>query len=54
MRKPLIIADFKGGAGEKYYLLDRTIQRICVDTCNRNHWVIPFQQVTLHMAQPAE
>lgn len=49
-----IMADFKGGAGSKYRLLDRAIQRICVDTCNRHHWVIPFQQVRVHMAKPPD
>jgi len=44
-----IMADFKGNAGSKYNLFNRTIQRICVDTCNRHHWVIPFQQVRVHM-----
>lgn len=48
-----IMADFKGNAGSKYYLLNRIIQRICVNTCNHHHWVIPFQQVTVHMAEPS-
>jgi len=47
-----IMADFKGNAGSKYKLLDMAVQRICVDTCNRHHWVIPFQQVRVHMAKP--
>jgi len=47
-----VLADFKGEAGSEYRLLERKIQRICVDTCNRHHWVIPFQQVTVHMAKP--
>ena len=45
-----IIADLKGNAGAKYYLFERDIQRICVDACNRHQWVIPFQQVKVHMA----
>jgi hypothetical protein len=49
-----IMADFKGNAGSKYRLFDRTIQGICVDTCNRHHWVIPFQQVRVHMARPSD
>jgi len=49
-----IIADFKGSAGSKYKLFDRAIQRICVDTCNRHRWVIPFQQVRVHMARPPD
>ena len=50
----VIIADFKGSAGSKYKLFDRAIQRICVDTCNRHRWVIPFQQVRVHMARPPD
>jgi hypothetical protein len=49
-----ILADFKGDAGSEYNQLQRTIQRLCVDMCNRHHWVIPFQQVTVHMAKPAD
>jgi len=49
-----IMADFKGNAGSKYKLFNRAIQRICVDTCNRHHWVIPFQQVRVHMAKPSD
>ena len=49
-----IMADFKGNAGSKYNLFNRAIQRICVDTCNRHHWVIPFQQVRVHMAKPPD
>ena len=49
-----IMTDFKGNEGGEYYLLKRTIQQICVDTCNRHHWVIPFQQVTVHMAEPSD
>ena len=45
-----ILADFNGSAGPTHSLLKRTIQRICVDTCNIHNWVIPFQQVTVHMA----
>ena len=47
-----VLADFKGTAGSEYNQYQRTIQRICVDTCNRHDWVIPFQQVTVHMAEP--
>jgi hypothetical protein len=49
-----VLADFKGNAGSKYSLLSRAIQRICVDTCNVHHWVIPFQQVTVHVAEPSD
>ena len=45
-----ILAEFNGKAGSKYWVLERAIQRICVDVCNRHGWVIPFQQVSVHMA----
>ena len=49
-----VLADFKGKAGPDYQRLTRLIQRLCVDACNENHWVIPFSQVTVHMATPLE
>ena len=45
-----ILAEFNGNAGSKYWVLERAIQRICVDVCNLHDWVIPFQQVSVHMA----
>ena len=47
----VILADFQGKAEANYDDLRRAIQRICVDTCNTHDWVIPFTQVTVHMAQ---
>jgi hypothetical protein len=49
-----IMADFKGDAGSKCELFHRTMQHICVDTCNRHHWLIPFQQVRVGMANPSD
>ncbi len=46
-----VIADFSGDVAEFYKRLERTIQRICVDACNRYGWVIPFTQLTLHTAE---
>ncbi len=48
-----VLADFSGTAGDKYYELQRAIQQICVDACNKYGWVIPFTQLTLHMASGA-
>ncbi len=45
-----ILAEFNGKAGSKYWVLERAMQRICVDVCNQHSWVIPFQQVSVHMA----
>lgn len=47
-----ILADFKGGAAERFEKLQRAIQRICVDICNEQDWVIPFTQVTVSQADP--
>jgi hypothetical protein len=47
-----VLADFSGTAAPQYFLLRRVIQRICVDACNANAWVIPFTQLTLHVASP--
>lgn len=45
-----VIADMHGSAARDYDRLQRAIQRICVDACNREGWVIPFTQITLHQA----
>jgi peptidoglycan hydrolase CwlO-like protein len=45
-----VLADFNGKADSRYDYLKRAIQRLCVDACNANNWVIPFTQVTVHMA----
>lgn len=44
-----IMADFSGEAAQDYNKLRRLIQRACVDAANERGWVIPFQQVTVHM-----
>lgn len=49
-----VLADFNQTADSSYAVLERAINRICVDTCNLHHWVIPFQQVTVHMAEPRD
>ena len=46
----VVIADFKGEAADRHDKLERAIQRICVDVCNEQSWVIPFTQVTMHQA----
>jgi hypothetical protein len=47
-----VLADFSGAASPQYFVLRRAIQRICVEACNANGWVIPFTQLTLHVASP--
>jgi hypothetical protein len=46
-----ILADFSGKVAQYYNVLDRAIQRIAVDACNKYGWVIPFTQLTLHTAK---
>ncbi len=45
-----LMVDFEGEAATDYDEITRLVNRIAVDACNANGWVIPFQQVTLHMA----
>ena len=43
-------AAFSGEAAESYGRIRRLLQRLAVDACNANAWVIPFNQVTVHLA----
>jgi small-conductance mechanosensitive channel len=43
-----------GRAAKAYYRAQRLIQQACVDACNREGWVIPFTQVTVHAAAVSE
>ncbi|HUT39955.1 MAG TPA: hypothetical protein VM011_01325, partial [Gammaproteobacteria bacterium] len=40
----------KGSAAKAYFKAQRLVQQACVDTCNREGWVIPFTQITVHTA----
>jgi len=42
-----------GRAAKAYYKAQRLVQQACVDACNREGWVIPFTQVTVHAADAA-
>jgi len=44
----MIYVTMKGEAADSYYVLNRLLQKICVDTCNGHGWVIPFNQLTVH------
>jgi hypothetical protein len=46
------LADFRGEAAPAYERLRRRLQSLAVDACNLHGWVIPFSQVTVHMAAP--
>ncbi len=35
-------------AAPAYFRAQRLVQQACVDTCNREGWVIPFTQITVH------
>ena len=41
----------KGRAGKAFFKAQRLIQQACVETCNREGWVIPFTQITVHSAK---
>lgn len=46
--------DLDGSQAGEYAPQRRYLSRICVDVCNENGWVIPFQQLTLHVAPKTE
>ncbi len=41
---------FDSAAAESYLQLNRLLQKLAVDACNANGWVIPFSQMTVHLA----
>jgi small-conductance mechanosensitive channel len=47
----LVFASMDGSRAANYFAVGRLIQSTCVDICNREGWVIPFTQVTLHQAE---
>jgi small-conductance mechanosensitive channel len=49
-----IYASFTGDAADSYFRIRRTLQSLAVDACNTNGWVIPFNQVTVHLAQEGQ
>jgi hypothetical protein len=46
----VVIASFSGAAADAYFVIQRLLQRLAVDACNKHHWVIPFNQITVHQA----
>ena len=50
----LVYVTFDGRSAASYFALGRLIQQTCVDVCNREGWVIPFTQITLHQAAAEE
>lgn len=43
-----------GRAANAYFRAQRMVQQACVDTCNREGWIIPFTQITVHSGDSAE
>jgi len=46
----VIISTFEGKAAEHYYAIGRFIQLTTVNACNHHGWNIPFNQMTVHLA----
>ncbi|MEK7990298.1 MAG: hypothetical protein VSS52_004775 [Thiotrichaceae bacterium] len=44
----LILVKVNSSAASYYFALERLVQKICVEVCNQENWVIPFTQLTLH------
>jgi hypothetical protein len=50
----IAIASFSAEAADSYMHLRRLLQRIAIDACNTHGWMIPFDQMTVHLARDAE
>ena len=46
----LIYASMDGNSAASYFAIGRLLQQSCVDICNREGWIIPFTQLTIHQA----
>ena len=46
----IVLADFAGEAASSRNLLQRAVQRACVDLCSLHGWRIPYPQLTVHRA----
>jgi hypothetical protein len=49
-----IVADFSGELAPRMNALRDHIQATCVEVCNKNAWVIPFTQITVHEAEKSK
>lgn len=45
----LVVAIFTGAGAEDYWSIRRFLQRTAVSACNQYGWIIPFDQVTVHL-----
>jgi hypothetical protein len=43
-----------GHAADTFFRAQRLVQQACVETCNREGWVIPFTQITVHSSHGAK
>jgi hypothetical protein len=43
-----------GRAASAFFKIQRLVQQACVEVCNREGWVIPFTQITVHSANDAD
>ena len=49
----LIYATMDGNSAASYFAIGRLIQQTCVKVCDREGWIIPFPQLTVHRAEAA-
>jgi len=49
-----IIGVFTGGAAADYFGVKRLLNKLAVDVCNAHNWVIPFNQISVHMETPVQ
>ncbi len=47
-----IILDCDGKVAKEYQKLERILSRLCVEVCNENEFVIAFDQMRIHLAEP--
>jgi len=47
----LIYATMEGNSAASYFAIGRLIQQTCVDVCDKEGWIIPFPQLTVHRAE---
>jgi hypothetical protein len=49
-----VIGVFSGGAAADYFAVRRLMNKLAVDVCNAHNWVIPFNQISVHMETPVQ
>jgi hypothetical protein len=47
----IVVAEFDGHCADEYFFYRREIHRALVEICNENNLKIPFQQITLNLAE---